>query len=103
MGGPLAFLGMIAYIGCIGLGICLLVGYQLLRDSLFGGRSLGKKIMGLKVINTKTNGPCSKKDSVLRNITLIIPVVGLIDVIMGLVDAEGLRIGDKIAGTKVVQ
>jgi uncharacterized RDD family membrane protein YckC len=76
-------------------------GYELLRDGFFGGRSLGKKLMGLKVVNTKTGKPCSIKDSILRNITLFIPVVNLIEIVMPFIDAEGLRFGDKLAGTKV--
>jgi uncharacterized RDD family membrane protein YckC len=83
------------------VGVVLALGYELLRDGFFGGRSLGKKLMGLKVVNTKTGKPCSIKDSILRNITLFIPVVNLIEIVMPFIDAEGLRFGDKLAGTKV--
>jgi uncharacterized RDD family membrane protein YckC len=80
------------------IGIAFL--YFLLRDGLNNGASVGKKFMKLKVV--KNGAKCSYVDSVLRNITLIIPIVGLIDVILGLVDKDGLRIGDKVAKTQVV-
>ncbi|MDD5111824.1 MAG: RDD family protein [Candidatus Altiarchaeota archaeon] len=79
-----------------------MVLYALFKDGLFGGRSIGKKITGLRVENVKLNRPCSMKDSFLRNITMLIPVLGWIDMILPIIDAEGLRIGDKIAGTRVV-
>lgn len=77
-------------------------GYLLLRDGLFGGRSLGKKLMGLRVMNTVKNTPCSYKDSIFRNITLCIPLVSTIDLILAVVDTDGKRIGDKIAKTQVL-
>ena len=77
--------------------------YVLVRDGLFGGRSVGKKLMGLRVVNVKANRPCSIKDSILRNVTLLIPILGFIELLMPLVDAEGLRFGDKIARTKVTE
>ncbi len=75
--------------------------YWLLRDGLKGGRSLGKKFMKLRVV-VNGSSPCGFKDSALRNITLVIPLLNLIDLIMPFIDAEGLRFGDKIAKTQVV-
>jgi uncharacterized RDD family membrane protein YckC len=88
----------------IGLVIIIMpmVLYALLKDGLFGGRSFGKKIMGLRVENVKLNRPCSMKDSVLRNITMFIPIVGWIELLLPIIDAEGVRFGDKLAGTRVV-
>ena len=97
VGALIGFLAIPAYL----LALLLGVGYMLLRDSLNGGRSFGKKFMGLKVV--KGSAPCSRKDSLLRNITLAIPLLNLIDLIMPFVDAEGMRFGDKIAGTQVVE
>ena len=76
-------------------------GYWLFRDGLNGGKSYGKKFMGLRVV--REGAPCDFKGSLLRNITLVIPLLNLVDLILGLVDAEGKRIGDKIANTQVVE
>lgn len=96
--------GLTTVIYVIGLVFAIIIPfvYVLLRDGLFGGRSLGKKFMNLRVVNTKTNKPCSFKDSFLRNITLFIPIVSIIELIMPFIDAGGLRFGDKLAGTQVV-
>ena len=91
------FVGFIPYV----LAIILALGYALLKDGLFSGRSLGKKLMGLKVTRDGVN--CNMVGSILRNITLFIPILGLIELIMPFIDAEGLRFGDKIAKTKVVE
>ncbi|MBU2530782.1 MAG: RDD family protein, partial [Elusimicrobia bacterium] len=85
--------------------------YTFARDGIdFGGldnRSIGKKVMGLRVINTDTGARCSYKDSVLRQILFIIPIVNLlialIEVILVLTDTKGIRLGDKIAKTMVIE
>ena len=97
LGALLGFLAIPVY------GIVMLVAicYWLFRDGLNGGRSFGKKFMGLKVV--KDGRPCTYVDSLLRNITLAIPLLNIVDLVLGLVDAEGKRIGDKIAKTQVVE
>ena len=77
------------------------IGYMLLRDGLFDGRSLGKRVMGLKVMDSRGK-PCGIGDSVLRNIIFFIPILPLIELILVLID-PGQRIGDKWAKTKVVR
>lgn len=91
-------------IGALGLGtvdtIVSLLGlvYMLLRDALFEGQSIGKKIMKYKAV--KEDGSSLKGDfvtSLTRNITLLIP---FLDAILVLIDKP--RLGDNIAKTKVV-
>ena len=72
--------------------------YTLLADGMFKGQSIGKKILGLYVVNTKTNEPCTFTQSALRNITYLL---GFIDLIF-LVGSERRRIGDRLASTKVM-
>src|SRR5260370_5958040 len=69
----------------------IIVG-MLLRDG-WRGRSLGKQILGLRLI-TPHNRPCGYLRSVARNVALIAPGLNLIEVI--LVVAGRRRIGDKI-------
>lgn len=115
-------------IGALGTAIKAPVGsmaaltYSLIADGFFDGRSLGKKLIGLKVVNLKTGLPCNFKDSILRNIPIglialfvfFIPILGLILFFtVGLVvllfesyliytDDGGIRIGDIFADTQVV-
>jgi hypothetical protein len=47
------------------------------RDCVFGGRGVGKNIMGLQVIDQKSHEPASLRQSVLRNIVLIAPYLAI--------------------------
>ncbi len=49
--------------------------YILIGDGFQGGRSLGKRVVGLQVINTTTGNPADFKDSVVRNSTVAVPVL----------------------------
>jgi len=93
---------VITTIGCL---LCFLPGlaYHLLKDSLYDGRSVGKKVMGLQVINSQTLTPCKIMESVIRNVSLIIPIFGVVDGIMVFIDETGLRFGDKWATTRVIE
>ncbi|MFL6375624.1 MAG: RDD family protein [Pyrinomonadaceae bacterium] len=113
---PLTFLAVIPFLGIIGAPI--LCAYWVSRDAFFGGQSIGKKVVGLKVI--KPDGsPFLWADSVKRNIiyfallVLMIPLyglafngflsgpLGLVELIM--VVTGGQRIGDRMGGTYVVR
>ena len=45
------------------------LAYLLIGDGLFGGQSLSKKLIGIKVVSLDTHTPCSFRDSILRNCT----------------------------------
>jgi uncharacterized RDD family membrane protein YckC len=96
--------------------------YLLIGDGLFNGRSLGKKLMGLRVISADTDRPCSFKDSILRNsvfgigyllykIPLLGSWLGLISIVIVtgfesiilLGSKDAMRLGDEIAKTRVVE
>lgn len=94
--------------------------YILICDGLKGGRSLGKRVVGLQVVNTVTGKKASFKDSIVRNSTVAIPtlfsmvpivgwflwiVIGIpilaIEVyLMTRLDQQA-RLGDTMADTKV--
>ncbi|MBM4140629.1 MAG: RDD family protein [Nitrospira sp.] len=93
------------------------LAYLLIGDGLFDGRSLGKKLIGIRVISADTNKPCSFKDSILRNSTfgigyllykipwfgwIFIVIVSVFEFIILLGSKERMRLGDEIAKTKVV-
>ncbi len=82
----------------ISVSYVVLIAYYLFRDALFGGQSIGKKVMKYKAV--KEDGSSLAGDfgaSAMRNITLFIP---LLDAILVLIDKP--RLGDNIAKTKVV-
>ena len=81
--------------------------YNFTKDGHDEGRSIGKRAMGLRVVNIKTNKPCSMGESSLRALMLMIlnmaPLVGgLIEPVAILVQRDGRRIGDLVAGTQVI-
>jgi len=73
------------------------VMYLVIRDNI-GGKSIGKRIFKLKIINKNDNNEANFLKRFLRNITCLL---GGIDVIIFLILKE--RIGDKILGTTVVE
>lgn len=90
--------------------------YLLISDGLFDGRSIGKKILKLRVISLSTGRAGNFRDSVLRNIPIIIalllyklPFIGwvfviiilLLEFLLMLGNKDGMRLGDDIANTKV--
>lgn len=93
----------------IGL-VLLLIGlfYDLMKDGFGRGQSWGKRAMDLMVVDLKTNKPCTKNKSLVRNLILIglnlVPYIGwLIEPIAVLADDDGRRLGDKAAGVMVIQ
>jgi uncharacterized RDD family membrane protein YckC len=97
------------------------LSYLLISDGLFDGRSLGKKVIGLKVISVSAGRAGTFRDSILRNISfavalllLEIPLIGwllsvvavaifVLEFLLMLGNKEGHRLGDDIAGTKVIE
>jgi uncharacterized RDD family membrane protein YckC len=104
--------------------------YSLLSDAMnfssflgtFRGQSLGKKIMRLQVVSTKTRAPAQARDSLYRNTPVgvitffaIIPVWGwiiffllgiplfLMEVYLMSSVAAGHRLGDVMGDTEVVE
>ena len=56
------------------LGIILAICYIGVSDSIQRGQSVGKKFMGFRVISMEDGAPCSIKQSVIRNLPIIIPL-----------------------------
>ena len=92
--------------------------YLLIGDGLFDGRSLGKFIMRLRVVSAEAGSQGSFRDSMIRNapfaamlMLYLIPFVGWIFSLLILVfefllilgNADGMRLGDDLAGTRVVE
>jgi uncharacterized RDD family membrane protein YckC len=88
------------------LGGFLAVLYITFRDGLFGGQSIGKKIMGVRVVH-RDGRPISYVDSSFRNVLfiiyLLIPLAIVVESVAAFRNPERRRLGDRIANTCVVQ
>lgn len=99
------------------VGFFAAITYLLIADGFPKGGSIGKRLIGLRIVIPKINNTCSFRNSVIRNFPLAIgyllffvPYVGwiftsLILVLEGLLivgNERGLRIGDELAKTQVL-
>ncbi len=94
-------------------------GYLLLRDGLFQGRSVGKKLIGICVVREDAaDGAATYRESLIRNAPLVVayllflipyagwvlgPLAFGIECLVALGDERGMRIGDMLALTRVVR
>ena len=85
--------------------ILMCAAYVLLRDAMFG-RSVGKFLFGLMVVNLETSQPASVFDSTARNLMFVLPGINLAAVPLEtrtlVRDELGQRLGDRMALTQVV-
>lgn len=112
------FLGK-AWFPILGLAAAML--FCAIQDALGEGQSIGKRIMGLRVIEDQAGQPCSYANSVLRNIPFLValgfgaetflwvfflvvalPLILFEVVVLFTVDS-GVRLGDVLANTLVVE
>ena len=94
------------------------LAYLLICDGLFGGSSIGKKLIGLKVVSAKTYQSCTFKDSIVRNCTfgigyffyqviwlgwIVTAIISVLEFIILLGSKDEMRLGDELAGTIVLE
>jgi uncharacterized RDD family membrane protein YckC len=92
--------------------------YLLIGDGLLDGRSLGKRLIKLKVVLLESGQACGYRESILRNapfavgyILMAMPLIGFVFPLVILVfesllmlgDERGLRLGDDFAKTRVIE
>ena len=95
------------YVGTTSVPFLLLgAGYALVRDAAIPGRSIGKLLAGLTVIQLEGGRPCTLSRSVQRNLVFVVPGANLVAVVLETYtftrDGQGLRLGDRLAQTQVV-
>ena len=100
---------ILSVLGFVGIAASFfwMIYYSFTKDGREGGQSIGKKKCDLMVVNVTTNQPCSKGESALRQLDLfflqMIPIVGwLVEPIVILASKDGRRLGDRMAGTQVI-
>lgn len=81
--------------------------YGFTKDGMGEGQSVGKRAMGLMVVHTPTDTPCTRGQSAVRALvwggTNLVPGIGfLIEPLAAILDARGRRFGDRAADTQVV-
>ncbi len=80
-------------------GTCLLF----LRDSLFRGAGPGKRIAGLRVVQSKDGKtPLTHGQGTVRWLSQLIPIFQIVDAIAAYQDPLQRRYGDRWAGTRVL-
>jgi uncharacterized RDD family membrane protein YckC len=100
------------------VGFLSAAGYILIRDGLLDRRSIGKKLIGLKVISSETPGATlSYRESIIRNVPLVFafflflipyagwllgPIALVVEALTAIGDTRSMRIGDMLARTRVV-
>ncbi|MFD2934441.1 RDD family protein [Spirosoma flavum] len=110
IGNVAVWLLMIVSYQLVTVGYVIAIGYLLTKDALpavgefLGGQSIGKKLMGIKVIKEDT-GESLLGDygtAITRQVSLLIPFFNIVDVLM-VFSADSKRFGDKWAKTIVVK
>lgn len=71
----------------------------LLCKDCFGGRSIGKRLMGYQIVDKNTFETPSPYKCILRNLTYLL---GLIDIATMFYKKEWRRLGDYVINTKVI-
>jgi uncharacterized RDD family membrane protein YckC len=94
------FLGALTFGLGMWFGWAIAALYYFFADGLNNGRSYGKVMLGMRVIDEKTRQPCTFLQSFVRN--LILHLLGPIDWIF-IVGERRRRLGDMLAGTIVVK
>ena len=82
--------------------------YVVCRDGLhldsLQGVSIGKSLMGLKVVSYESGDDLKgTTDSLKRNIILLLPLILPVELFFILTDRDRRRLGDRIAGSWVVE
>ena len=100
---PIGFLGGLAYI--------------LIADGFAGGRSIGKRLIGLQTVIPDRREAAGFRESIIRNlpfaiaqVAFAVPYVGWLvsaaiigfEAVLILGNEQGRRLGDEVAGTQVL-
>ncbi len=84
--------------------VAIIVGYPTLMETLTGGRTLGKMALGLRVVRAD-GGPIRFRHALVRGLCGALELWmfgGCIAVITSLINSQGQRVGDLLAGTVAV-
>ncbi|MBI5577211.1 MAG: RDD family protein [Deltaproteobacteria bacterium] len=87
-------------------GVFLSMIYIVFRDGIFSGQSIGKKVMGIRVVHMDGRS-ISFVDSSFRNVLFLIPyalpLALVVETAAMFRSPDRLRLGDRIAKTRVIR
>jgi uncharacterized RDD family membrane protein YckC len=87
-------------------GVFLAMIYIVFRDGIFSGQSVGKKVMGIRVVHADGR-PISFVDSSFRNVLFLVPyllpLTLAVETVAMFRSPDRLRLGDRIAKTRVIR
>ena len=93
------------------------LAYILIADGFAGGRSVGKRVIGLQTVLPERREPAGFRESIIRNLpfavaqlAFAVPYVGWMvsvailafEAILIVGNEQGRRLGDEVAGTQVL-
>jgi len=93
------------------------LAYILIADGFAGGRSIGKRLIGLQTVLPERREAAGFRESIIRNLpfalaqlAFVIPFVGWMasvgivgfEAVLILGNEQGRRLGDEVAGTQVL-
>jgi|GEM_PF-1688438 len=76
--------------------------YRLGGDAFFHGQALGKRLLGIKVVDAEHGRPCTPMQSLIRTGIFLIPVMPLVELVLLAIDGQE-RWGDRAARTYVLR
>jgi uncharacterized RDD family membrane protein YckC len=85
--------------------VAAVLGYPILFETLTRGRTLGKLILGLRVVRDD-GGPVRFRHALVRALLGLVEIwltVGVVAILASLASAKGKRLGDQLAGTVVIR
>lgn len=91
--------------GTLVMSVTAYVGYPVLCEMLLRGRSVGRLVMGTRVVR-EDGGPVHVRQSVLRAVMAMFEIwgtAGAVALTCSVLDRKSRRIGDLLAGTVVIQ
>lgn len=91
----------------LSLYLLVVLGYPVAMESLWGGRTLGKAAMGLRVVRDD-GGPIRFRHALVRGLVGVVverpgATFGIAAIVSSLANARSKRLGDLAAGTIVIQ
>ncbi|GLQ88632.1 RDD family protein [Dyella flagellata] len=94
--------------GGVGLGLLLLFAltwvYNVVCEVWFHGQTIGKRVLGLRVVNADAT-PITLLPSVVRNLLRVVdalPGIYGVGLVVSIIDPSARRVGDIVAGTLVI-
>lgn len=95
----------VAIVSAIVVAFTLLFLYPMVLEAFWGGRTVGKYVLGLRVVTTE-GGPARLRHTAIRSMLQLIDVFatfGGAAVLAALMSQNGQRLGDMAAGTHVIR